>query len=80
MIMVKIELLEVNEDKVTYKYFPEQETEKFGVVSVNRKTGERNIENLFEDYGKTYAFHACNEIERYITKGTFPVNGGVAWY
>ncbi|MBQ7704572.1 MAG: hypothetical protein IJT73_03965 [Selenomonadaceae bacterium] len=78
--MEKLELLEVNEDKAVYKYFPETETEKFGIVSVNRKTGERKIEKLFEEYGNRYAFHACNELERYISKGNFPVNGGVAWY
>ena len=78
--MESLELLEVNEDKVIYKYYPEQETESFGVVSVNRKTGERKIEKLFENYPNSYAFHACRELERYITKGNFPVKGGVAWY
>ena len=78
--MEKLELLEVNEDKVVYKYFPETETEDFGIVSVNRKTGERKIEKLFEKYGKTYAFHACRRLENYIAEGKFPVNGGVAWY
>ena len=77
--MERLELLEVNEDKVIYKYYPEQEIE-FGIVSVNRKTGERKIEKLFHKYGTWYAFHACRELERYITKGTFPVKGGVAWY
>lgn len=78
--MEKLELLEVNEDKAVYKYFPESETEKFGVVSVNRKTGERRIEKLLENYVTEYAFHACHEIERYISRGSFPVHGGVAWY
>lgn len=78
--MEKLELLEVNESKVVYKYFPETETENFGVVSVNRKTGERKIEKLFEKYGKTYAIHACNRLEDYIEDGKFPVIGGVAWY
>lgn len=78
--MEKLELLEVNEEKVIYKYFPETETEKFGVVSINRKNGERKIEKLFEEYGNNYAFHAFNELERYISKGSFPVSGGVAWY
>ena len=77
--MERLELLEVNADKVSYKYFPEHENE-FGVVSVNRKTGERKIEKLFDDYGKSYAWHACRELERYIANGNFPVNGGVAWY
>ena len=77
--MERLELLEVNEDKVIYKYYPEQETE-FGIVSVNRKTGERKIEKLFDDYGTWYAWHACRELERYITNGSFPVKGGVAWY
>ena len=78
--MEKLELLEVNEEKVIYKYFPETETEKFGVVSVNRKNGERKIEKLFEEYSNNYAFHAFNELERYISRGSFPVSGGVAWY
>lgn len=77
--MERLELLEVNEDKVVYRYYPEQETD-FGVVSVNRKNGERKIEKLFDRYGQMYAFHACRELERYITNGNFPVKGGVAWY
>lgn len=78
--MEKLELLEVNEEKVIYKYFPETETEKFGIVSVNRKTGERKIEKLLEEYISEYAAHAFNELERYISRGSFPVSGGVAWY
>ena len=78
--MEKLELLEVNEEKVIYKYFPETETEKFGIVSVNRKTGERKIEKLLDEYLTNYANHALNELERYINKGNFPVTGGVAWY
>ncbi len=78
--MERLELLEVNEDKVIYKYYPETEKEKFGVVSVNRKTGERKIEKLFEGYGTEYAFHALRRLEHYISKGSFPVSGGTAWY
>ena len=78
-IVVRIELLSLD-DEVTYKYFPEQETENFGIVSVNRHTGERFIKVKAKGYGSEYAFHACREIERYIKKGEFKPKGVVAWY
>ena len=78
--MVRIELLKVSENEAVYKYFPEQETEKYGIVAVNRKTGERIIRKKNSDYGSEYAFHACREIERYISKGIFKPKGTVAWY
>ena len=78
--MVKIELLSFNEYEAVYKYFPEQETEKYGIVAVNRKTGERIIRKKNSDYGSEYAFHACREIERYISNGIFKSKGIVAWY
>ena len=78
--MVKIELLSVDETDAVYKYFPEQETENYGVISVNRKTGERSIRQKALKYGSEYAFHACREIERYIAKNDFKSRGLVAWY
>lgn len=78
--MVKIEFVNMNEDEVTYKYFPEHETEKYGVVTVNKHTLERQIKQKAEGYGNEYAFHACREVERYIEKGKFKTQGMVAWY
>ena len=78
--MVRIELSSVDEKEAVYKYFPEQETEKYGIVAVNRKTGERVILQKASDYGNEYAFHTCREIERYISKGVFKPKGMVAWF
>ena len=78
--MVKIELLSVDDEEAVYKYFPEQENEKYGIVSVNRKTGKRTIQKKHNAYGSEYAFQACREIERYISSGIFKPKGMVAWY
>ena len=78
--MVRIELVHLDSDEVTYKYFPEHETEIYGIVSINRRNGERLIKQKAAGYGSSYAFHACREIERYIEKGEFKPQGMVAWY
>lgn len=78
--MVRIELLELTEEKATYRYFPENETSRHGVVSVDRKTFARSIDRLLDGYGSAYAFHACREIDRYIRSNNFKRTGLVAWY
>lgn len=77
--MVRIELLELAEDYAKYKFFPEN-SESFGIVSLNRKTGERMIEKIVEDYDNKYAFHALYRIEQYQKKGEFLEKDLVAWY
>ena len=78
--MERIELLSLTETEAVYKYFPEHETEIHGIVSVNRQSGKRTIRQLADGYGSEYAFHAFNEIERYIAVDNFRPTGMVAWY
>ena len=78
--MVRIELLSLTETEAIYKYFPEHETENYGIVSVNRQSGKRIIRQAASGYGSEYAFHACHEIDRYIAANNFKPKGMAAWY
>lgn len=77
--MVRIELLELTEETVKYKYFPEQ-SEKHGIVALGRRTGERALEKVAEEYSSNYAAHALCRIEEYQKRGEFPKKDIVAWY
>ena len=77
--MERHQLVELTDDVVRYKYFPEGGNE-YGIVSVNRKTRKRDIEQPASNYPMSYAFHACRAIERYIDEGNFPAKGMSAWY
>ena len=75
-----IELIELTDEKITYKYYPEGK-EKFGIVSLMRKNSERVINSLCEsDKFKTYAFHALALLEEYHEKDEFPEKDLIAWY
>ena len=78
--MVRIYFEELTQEKVTYRYYPEGK-EKFGTVSLMRKSGERVIDKLCEsDKFKTYAFHALRRLEEYQEANNFPEKGLIAWY
>lgn len=79
MLMVRIELLEMNEDYVRYKFFPEK-SEICGIVSLNRKTGEKAIEKTVDGYGSNYAAHAIYRVSEYWEKGEFKEQDLIAWY
>ena len=46
--MVRVEKIEVTDEKATYKYFPEGSS-NFGIISLFRKTGKRHLERSFQD-------------------------------
>ena len=70
---------DITEEKITYKYYPEGK-EKFGIVSLVRKNGERVIDKLCEsDKFKTYAFHALRLLEKYHEKDEFPEKDLIIW-
>lgn len=77
--MVRIELLELTEETIRYKYFPEQ-SEEYGIVALGRKTGDRTIEKASEGYSANYAAHALRRIEEYQKEGDFPKKDIIAWY
>lgn len=77
--MVKIELLELTENFARYKYFPESSNE-YGIVLLNRKTGEREFEKLIRNYGTNYAAHALKRVDEYQKNGDFLQKDIIIWY
>lgn len=77
--MLTVKKVSVTPDVVTYKYYPEN-GKSYGLVSVNRKTGQRSFDKVEPEYGTRYAAHACVWIERQIKRNQFPETGGEAWY
>ena len=74
-----IYLEEITDEKITYNYFPEGK-EKFGIISLMRKSGKRVIDKLCEsDKFKTYAFQALRCLEEYQKKNEFPEKGLIMW-
>lgn len=77
--MVRIELLELTEETIRYKYFPEQ-SEEYGIVVLGRKTSDRSLEKAVEGYSSNYAAHALRRIEEYQKEGNYPKKDIIAWY
>lgn len=77
--MVRIEFVNITEEIVRYRYYPEKSKE-YGIVALNRKTGERIFEKILSEYGKQYAAHAVRRIEEYQKQGTFPEKDLIAWH
>lgn len=77
--VVKIEKMELTDQMVRYRYFPEK-SKKSGIVALNRDTGERILEKALEEYGNTYAAHALRRIEEYQRNGKFPEKDVIVWY
>lgn len=77
--MVKIELMELTSGIVRYKYFPE-DSKEYGIVMLDRKTGERHFEKVTEDYGMKYAAHALKRVEEYRKHDDYLQKDIVAWY
>ena len=79
-IMVTFHLFEITAEKAIYKYYPESETGKYGIVSVDRRTLKRTIDKLCEGYGDEYAFHALGTIQSFVEKNNFKTKKMIAWY
>ena len=79
--MLKFTLVENNQGKVLYKYFPEGGT-NFGIVSFSEKTGDASIEVLAKnDKHGRYAMKLFKRIREMTSKyGAFETEGTVAWY
>lgn len=77
--MVKIELMKLTEEFAIYRYHPENSDES-GIVSLNRKTGERELNEVVSDYGMNYAAHALRRIGEYQRNNEFLEKDIVAWY
>lgn len=77
--MLRLELLEITEISVKYKYYPESSKE-YGIIVVDRISRERSIEKLLPEYGSNYPSHAFRRIEEYLTNNKFQEEDLVAWY
>lgn len=78
--MLRFELLENNNDFVSYRYFPEGKGES-GTISVAKK--DKKIVNevvAATDEVKWYFFKMYKRIREYIDKDTFDHDGIIMWY
>lgn len=80
-----MELIEVDDEAVRYRYYPEQRsaTGEFGEVTYFRKTGERRFDKIAKTggFGIEYASQACSAIQRLNQKsGHFPKSGINGWH
>ena len=77
--MVRIEKMEVTDKVAKYMYFPEN-SEKSGIVTLNRNTGEWAVEKRLEEYGTSYISHALHRLEEFQKNGNFRKKDVIAWY
>ena len=77
--MVKIKKITVTDLIAKYEYFPEQ-SDKSGIVTLNRVTNERVFNKLALGYGNNYAAHALRRIEEFQKQGVFLEEDIVIWY
>jgi len=78
--MLRYEMMDNTEDRITYRYFPEGK-EFFGSISVH-KSDKSIVEQVIapNDEFKWYFFHMYKRIRQYIDEDKFQSNGIVAWY
>lgn len=77
-----IELEELTDDKVSYRYYPEDDKE-YGIVSLMRKTGQRIHDKPCpndEHYISMYVGMAWQRLDKYQKEGNFPKRAMIAWY
>ena len=77
MEILVLELL--TDEKVSYRYYPEC-GEKYGIVSLMRKTSERIHDKPCLDTISSYAGQAWRRLEEYQARNYFPEKGTVAWW
>lgn len=80
-----MELLEVTDEIVRYRYYPEQKAAigNFGEVTYFRKTGKHRFDKIAdnEGFGIEYALQACKAIHYMNThSGKFIAQGINGWY
>lgn len=77
--MEDLKLESLTDEIVSYRYYPEG-GEKYGIVSLNRKTGERIHDLPCPDTISSYAGQAWMRLEEYQSKNYFPEKALVMWY
>ena len=74
-----IYLNELTDEKVSYRYYPENGKE-YGIVALMRKTGELVHEKVCADTASSYHCHAWGRLEKYQRENNFPEKDLIAWY
>lgn len=77
-MMEYLELELLTDDIVSYRYYPEGGKE-YGIVSLNRKTGDVNHDVPCPDSISLFAIQAWQRLEEYHEKNRFPEKDLVAW-
>ena len=77
--MLTLELLEITETIVKYKYYPEA-LKEYGIIMIDRMSEERKVEKEVTGYGSNYLAHAFRRIKEYIKNVNFLEKDIVAWY
>ena len=77
--MLTLELLEITETMVKYKYYPEA-LKEYGIIMIDRMSEERKVEKEVTGYGSNYLAHAFRRIKENIKNGNFQEKDIVAWY
>ena len=79
-----IEIIELTEDLIRVRYYPEQRsaTGEFGEVTYLRKHDEWHIDKVAKGYPSSYGFHAGRAIQRHekFSSGEFKREGIIGWY
>ena len=78
--MLTLELLELTEEYVQYKFFPEGKEDNFGIVQVNLADFNRVLIKDAQNVHDWYRRHAWAQVERLARRGVFPQRSGAAWY
>lgn len=71
--------MDLTDNIARYKYYPETSKE-YGIVVLNRKTGEIKQEKSVEEFNSSYVAHAIRRIEEYQEIGKFLEKDIIAWY
>ena len=77
--MLILDLLEITETMVKYKYYPE-DSKEYGIIMIDRISKKRKVVKEVTGYGSNYLAHAFRRIEEYIKNENFQEKDIVAWY
>ena len=77
--MEYLELEQLTDEKVSYRYYPEC-GEEYGIVSLMRKTDEIVHDKVYPDISGMYKRQALYRMREYNESGEFPEKATVMWY
>ena len=79
--MLTLELLELTEEYVQYKFFPEGDKNNFGIVQVDvREPMNRFVVQNAKDISNMYKGMALYRVSLLVKNGEFPQTSACAWY